>query len=356
MEEARQIKSALYPLSRDVKSLTTIILNIRNILQAEPEFFALAAPPGLLVLRRAMHSLLNSTLALQEINDIALRESTVAEKLAQNSMLPVLRPAARLRDAAENFSGPLSRCHTLIARLNGHLNPLFVYAIGLNPEVERFLSEVELTDRHITELKKTVGRLADQDIILGLAPGTDRQLTMFKPQIQALENDIEDIAQHSALIMGKMNLLSKLSGRLQPVLRIAGAMEGAVRELRAAMTTLMQLSRAFNLAQSRSERGRSMGKILGQELNKADLPMDALLEVEFTLQTQVERYVIPVLPALSDMTEEVKQAMPGNHFLRGLESTLVTQRSRFNLPAKRVERLLSNLDKLAQRGDLALQL
>ena len=48
MDEARNIKTILYPLARDVRNLHTFVANINNILQAEPDRFALAAPPGLL--------------------------------------------------------------------------------------------------------------------------------------------------------------------------------------------------------------------------------------------------------------------------------------------------------------------
>ena len=54
MEEARNLKGILYPLSRDIRNLKTFLANINNILQADPERFALAASPGLMTLRRRL--------------------------------------------------------------------------------------------------------------------------------------------------------------------------------------------------------------------------------------------------------------------------------------------------------------
>ncbi|HAG94779.1 MAG TPA: hypothetical protein DCL78_11705, partial [Gammaproteobacteria bacterium] len=70
MDEARNIKTILYPLARDVRNLHTFVANINNILQAEPDRFALAAPPGLASLRNTLRSLAKSTKAMQEVNEI----------------------------------------------------------------------------------------------------------------------------------------------------------------------------------------------------------------------------------------------------------------------------------------------
>ena len=355
MEEARQVKSALYPLSRDIKNLATFVINIRNILQAEPERFAVVAPPGLLPMRRTLKSLSKSTLAIQEVNDIAMRESCVAEELAARSMLPILRPAARLRDASRSMKDPLNRAHSLVTRLNGYLNPLFMFAITANPEIELFQGEVEVTEQRIGEVKRIISRLTDQEVILGLTPVMQTQLETLRPQIQELESEIENICQQMGLLMGKMNQLSKLNNRLLPLMRMAAAMDGAIQELVPAMSMLKHLAGVFSRVQRELKPAQNVSKELEFALQQYEIPMDAMLQVEFALQHQVEHYIEPVLEPLAELAEQLKQAVPGNHLLHGLESTLIAQHGRFSMVAKRVERIFNKLDIMANQGSLAVQ-
>ena len=57
-EEARLTKNDFYPLMRDIRNLRTFAVNLNNILQAAPDRFAVAAPPGLIALRNSVKNLL----------------------------------------------------------------------------------------------------------------------------------------------------------------------------------------------------------------------------------------------------------------------------------------------------------
>ena len=46
MDEARKLRTIIYPLSRDIRNLRTFIANINNTLQADPHFGRILAAYG----------------------------------------------------------------------------------------------------------------------------------------------------------------------------------------------------------------------------------------------------------------------------------------------------------------------
>lgn len=274
MEEARNLKSILYPLSRDIRNLQTFLSNINNILQAEPERFALAAPPGLMSLRKTLKSLSASTKAMQEVNEITLRESVLAEELSNRTLSLVLRPAAQLRDAARKMNGPVNQAHSLVTRLNGYLNPLFVFSVSVSPEVEIMRRDLALVEQRLNAIKKPIGRLTDHELIMGLSQSTEVGLGVVRPQLHELEKEVEDIAEQMALLMGKMNPLQKLSSQLQPLMRMAAAMDGAIQQLIPAMTTLKHLTAVLSSVDKDATAGPELSQQLEELLQRYDLPMD----------------------------------------------------------------------------------
>lgn len=354
MDEARNLKSILYPLSRDIRNLQTFLANIRNILQAQPDRFALAAPPGLMSLRKTLKSLSASTKAIQEVNDIALRESALAEELSENAMSLVLRPAARLRDATRAMNNPVNQAHSLVTRLNGYLSPLFVFSVSAGPEVESMQRDVTLVEQRLADIKKSVTRLTDQELIVGLSQTMESQLSVVRPQLQEVEQEVEDIAEQMALLMGKMNKLSKLSSRLHPLMRMAAVMDGAIQDLVPAMTTLKYLGSALTTIKNEARPGQSLTEQLDEILQRYDLPMDALIQLEYTLRHQVEHYIHPVLEPLAELAEQLKGDVPTNHQLHGLESTLLAQQNRFTHAGKRIDRIFDVLEPLVEQAKLPL--
>ncbi|MCG8535173.1 MAG: hypothetical protein MI808_08765 [Pseudomonadales bacterium] len=355
MEEARNLKGILYPLSRDIRNLKTFLANINNILQADPERFALAASPGLMTLRKTLKSLSVSTKAMQDVNEITLRESVLAEEMGAKAFSLVLQPAAQLRATARVLNGPVNQAHSLVTRLNGYLNPMFVFGVSVSPEVELMRREVLMVEQRLSSVKKSVGKLTDHELIQGLPQSTESRLAVIRPQLSTLEEEVADIAEQMALLMGKMNHVQKLCTQLQPLLRMAAAMDGAIQQLVPAMTTLKHLGAALSKVRGlvRSDSGNGdLSQQLEEVLNQYDLPMDALVQLEFRLRHHVEHFVEPVLVPLSDMVEQFKGEVPSTHQLHGLESTLVAQQNRFAQVGKRTDRLFDEMENLILEANL----
>jgi hypothetical protein len=352
MEEARHLKSILYPLARDVRNLHTFVANIHNILQAEPDRFALAAPPGLASMRNTLRSLSKSTKAMQEVNDIAIAESAVAEKLAARAMTLVLRPAAHLHDTACKLKQPIDRTYSLIARLNGYLNPLFVFTVSACPVVDVMARDVEKLDRRLSELKKSITRLSDQEMTSGLPKSIQMQLALYKPQLKVIEKESADIAHQMALLMGNMNHLMELSARLEPLIRMAVALDTAIEDLLPSMSVLKHLGNALAGVRSRYDQEGSLTQLVDEALADLELPMDALMQLEFQLKREVENYIDPIMMPLVELTEQVKGSLPNTHKLNGLESTLLAQHNRFNHILKMSNSAFDGIDRLLQEYKL----
>ncbi|AUM13622.1 hypothetical protein [Ketobacter alkanivorans] len=348
MDEARNIKSILYPLARDVRNLHTFVANINNILQAEPERFALAAPPGLASLRNTLRSLTKSIKAMQEVNDIAIEESAVAEKLAARSMTLVLRPAAHLHDTVRALKQPLDRAFNLVARLNGYLNPLFVFTVSTAPVVDLMARDLEVLEQRLSGLKRSVARLSDQELISGLPQPIEDQLGVYGPRFKVMEKETADVANQMALLMGKMNHLVEISARLEPLMRMAVALNSAIDQLVPSMVLLKKLGKALANVQTRYEQEGSLTSKVDEALAELDLPMDALIQLEYQLQQEVDSYIDPILEPLQELTAHIKGTMPNTHELNGLESTLLAQHNRFNVVLKMSHVLFDNFDHLLQ--------
>lgn len=353
MDEARKIKTILYPLARDVRNLHTFVANINNILQAEPDRFALAAPPGLASLRNTMRSLAKSTKAMQEVNDIAIGESDVAEKLARRSMTLVLRPAAHLHDTARSLKAPIERAYNLIARLNGYLNPLFVFTVSTSPVIELMARDLEQLDERLTVLKKAVARLSDQELMSGLPAPVEEQLALYAPRLKVMESEMSDIANQMSILMGKMNRLMDLSARLEPLMRMAVAMNGAIDDLVPSMVVLKKLGKALTSVDIRYDQEGSITNKVDEALSQLDLPMDALIQLEYQLKHEVEQYIDPIIEPLQELTDHVKGGLPVTHELNGLESTLLAQQNRFNMVNKLSQSLFEGFDRLLEEYRLA---
>lgn len=346
MDEARNIKSILYPLARDVRNLHTFVANINNILQAEPDRFALAAPPGLASLRNTLRSLVKAIKAMQEVNEIAISESAVAEKLAVRSMTLVLRPAAHLHDTARTLKPQVDRAFSLVSRLNGYLNPLFVFTVSTSPVVELMARELDGLDQRLNALKKSIARLSDQELTAGLPQGVEDQLALYGPRLKVMEKEAADIANQMALLMGKMNRLMELSSRLEPLMRMAVALNSAIDDLVPAMTVLKKLGRALGSVQARYDQEGSLTNKVDEALAELDLPMDSLIQLEYQLQREVESYILPILEPLQELADQVKGALPTTHELNGLESTLLAQHNRFTVMLKMTSTLFDGFDRL----------
>jgi len=348
MDQARTIKSILYPLARDVRNLHTFVANINNILQAEPERFALAAPAGLAALRRTLHSLARSTRAMQEVNDIALSESRLAEQLAQRSMTLVLRPAAHLHDTARALKAPIDRAYNLVARLNGYLNPVFVFTVSTSPVVEAMTRDLEQLDQRLTALKKAIVRLADHEFTSGLSPAVAARLALYEPRLKVMESEAADLANQMSILMGKMNRLLDLSARLSPLMRMAVAMNDAIEDLVPSMVVLKKLGRALARVEAGDDGESSLTDKIDLALQELELPMDALIQLDFQLRREVENYIAPILQPLQELTEHARGTLPDTHELNGLESTLLAQRSRFNVLQKMSATLFEGFDRVME--------
>ncbi|MAR91623.1 MAG: hypothetical protein CML06_12185 [Pseudomonadales bacterium] len=345
MEEARNIKSTLYPLARDLRTLKTCVANIHNILQAEPEPFAPAAPPGLAALRNTLRQLSRSLRLLQQCNETAVAESAQAEKLAQRAMTLVLRPAARLHDGSLRQRQPLERAINMAGRLNGYLNPLFVFTVSVAPVVQLMLRDLEALDQRLARLKKAINRASDEELTRGLPPRVEEQLAILAPRLKNLQRELADIGYQMGLLMGRMNRLAELSARLEPVLRIALTLDRAVEEVAPAMVSLQRLSRALTSVEARYDRESSLTMQVNAALEALDLPMDILLQLESRLLHAVEDYVNPTLPALQDLTDYVKLALPRSWELNSLEGALLTQHTRFDMTLKTTAPLFDGFDR-----------
>lgn len=346
MDEARNIKSILYPLARDVRNLHTFVANINNILQAEPERFALAAPPGLASMRNTLRSLAKSIKAMQEVNEIAISESAVAEKLAARSMTLVLRPAAHLHDTAKGLKQPLDRAYNLVARLNGYLNPLFVFTVSTSPVVELMARDLEALDQRLYSLKKAIARLSDQELTSGLPRAIEDQLGVYKPRLKVLEKEMADIANQMAMLMGKMNRLMELSARLEPLMRMAVALNSAIDDLVPSMVVLKKLGKALASVHNRYDQEGFLTQKVDEALAELNLPMDSLIQLEYQLRREVASYIDPITAPLQELTDHLKGAVPTSHELNGLESTLLAQHNRFNVVQKMSASLFDGFDRL----------
>lgn len=347
MEEARKLRTILYPLARDIRNLSTFVANINNVLQADAQRFAIGAPVGLLSIRNSVRSLNKNTRAMKEVNDIALQESSVAASLAEATGNTLLRPALQLNLLARNAKPQVDRTYSCVLRIEGYLNPVFVFMAALIPVVQSMQSDVQALDDRMAQFKKTVSRLADQELTSGLPGEAEQQLEQLIPQFSVIEQETSDISAQVGLLMGKMNRLSELSSKLEILLRMSAALDGSLNELLPAMAVLKNLSVVLNQAQRQHEpQGQSLEARVAEAVAGLKLPSDTLLQLETRLAQQVDRYINPIAQPLQELAEQLRPRMPSTHELNGLESTLVAQSNRFGNVNKLLTRLFSNLDRV----------
>ena len=349
MDEARKLKSILYPLSRDVRNLRTFVANINNILQAEPQRFAVAAPVGLLSLRNSVRTLAKSTRATKEVNDIALQESTVACSLAEATGIPQLRPAAQLNQLARNVRPQVDRAYGSVVRIEGYLNPVFVFMAAMIPVVENLSRDVERVDEKLQLLKKAVSRLVDQELTSGLPQGAEHQMELLAPQLAVIEDETADITAQAGLLMGKLNRLSEMSSKLEMLVRMGAAMDGAMSDLIPSMADLKNLGHLLvQVQKTHDPLAMSLTDHVNDALATLHLPNDMLLQLEIHLSEHVERFVEPVVKPLNEMAEHLRSGLPSTHELNGLESTMVAQNIRFGNVSKLLGRLFGQLDRVIE--------
>ncbi len=347
MEQARKLRTILYPLSRDIRNLRTFIANINNVLQADPQRFVVGAPVGLLSVRNSVRSLQKNTRAIKEVNDIALQESSVAAALVERTGTPLLRPAQQLNLLARNLKPRVDRTHSAVVRIEGYLNPVFVFMAALIPVVESMQQEVEVLDDRLLQFKKAVQRLADQELTAGLPAEAEKQLELLTPQFSVIEQETADISAQVGLLMGKLNRLSELSAKLEVLVRMGAALDGSVNELVPAMAVLKNLGNLLvQVQKSHAPQEMSLSQHLDDALASLKLPSDTLLQLEIRLSQQVEHYIEPIMEPLADLAEQLRPKIPNTHELNGLESTLVAQSIRFGNVNKLMTRLFTHLDRV----------
>ena len=347
MDEARKLKSILYPLSRDVRNLRTFIHNINNILQAEPQRFAVAAPVGLLSLRSSVKTLNRATRAMKETTDIALQESLVAASLAERTRIVLLRPAAQLNDLARNLKPRADRAYNSVLRIEGYLNPVFVFMAAMVPMVEAMERDIGVVDDKIQLFKKSVSRLVDQELTSGLPADAEKQMAVLTPQFAVIEQETADIAAQTGLLMGKMNRLQELSAKLEVLVRMGAALDGSVQDLVPAIAALKQLGSVLTQVQKTHDPlSRSLVEHVEDALATVHMPTDSLLQLEMRLSQQMEHYIEPVVEPLHDMAESLRNRAMNTHELNGLESTMAAQSVRLGNVSKLMVRLFGQLDTI----------
>lgn len=347
MDEARKLKSILYPLSRDVRNLRTFIHNINNILQAEPQRFAVAAPVGLATLRSSVRTLNKATRAMKETTDIALQESMVAASLAQRTRIPLLRPAAQLNTLARNLKPRADRAYNSVLRIEGYLNPVFVFMAAMIPVVGNMARDIALIDDGIQHFKKSVSRLVDHEMTSGLPGNAEKQMAVLSPQFAVISQEAADIAAQTGLLMGKMNRLQELSSKLEVLVRMSAALDGSVQDLVPAIAALKRLGGVLAQVQKTHEPlNRSLVEHVEDALASLHMPTDALLQLELRLSQQMEHYIEPVTEPLQDIAESLRNRVMNTHDLNGVESTLAAQSGRLGNISKLLARLFNQLDQI----------
>lgn len=347
MEEARKLRTLLFPLSRDIRNLRTFIVNIDNILQAEPQRFVVGAPVGLLSLRNSVRSLHRNTRAMKEATDITLHESSVAAALATCADTPLLRPAAALNTRTRQLKPMVDRAHASIVRIEGYLNPLFVFMAAVLPLVAGLRREVEALDERLGPFKKGALRLADLELTSGLPVTAEKELALLTSQFGVIEQEAADIAAQVGLLMGKLNRLSELSARLESLVRMGAALDGTLTDLVPSLAVLKNLGAALAQVQQWHDPAQSrLDAQLDEALAGLALPVDTLQQQESRLSQQVERYIAPIAAPLQALADQLRGWVPNTHELNGLESTLVAQSIRFGNVNKLVTRLFGQLERV----------
>ena len=347
MDEARKLKSILYPLSRDVRNLRTFVGNINNILQAEPQRFAVAAPVGIASVRSSVRTLNKSTRAMKETTDIALQESTVAASLSERTQVPLLRPAAQLNALARNIKPQADRAHNNVLRIEGYLNPVFVFMAAMIPVVENMQRDVDQLDERIQLFKKSVSRLVDQELTSGLPVEAEKRMALLTPQFAVIEQETADISAQTGMLMGKMNRLQELCAKLDVLVRMGAALDGSVQDLVPAIAALKQLGGVL-LQVQKTHDPLSMSLVAHVEdaLASMKMPTDSLLQLEMRLSQQMEQYIEPVVEPLSDVAETLRNRVMNTQELNGLESNMVAQGIRMNSVSKLLSRLFNQLEQV----------
>ncbi|HVK99345.1 MAG TPA: hypothetical protein VM553_06000 [Dongiaceae bacterium] len=347
MEEARKLRTILYPLARDIRNLSTFVANINNVLQADAQRFVVGAPVGLLSIRNSVRSLNKNVRAMKDVNDIALQESSVAAALSETTGIPLLRPALQLNLLSRNAKQAIDRTHTGVVRVEGYLNPVFVFMAALIPVVESMQAEVQALDEKMSLFKKAVSRLSDQELTSGLPLAVEKQLETLIPQFSVIEQETADVAAQVGLLMGKMNRLSELSSKLEVLLRMSSALDGSLQDLVPAMAVLKTLGSVLNQAQKPQDlQAAPLERRVADAVAGLKLPVDTLAQLEMRLAHQMDRYILPIMQPLQDLAEQLRPRIPSTHELNGLESTLVAQSIRFGNVGKLLTRLFGNLDRL----------
>lgn len=346
MDEARKLKAILYPLSRNVRNLRTFIQNIHNILLAEPQRFAVAAPVGLQTVRNSVRTLNKATRAMKETTDIALQHSTEAASLALRTRLAVLRPAAHLNSLVRHAKPQVDRVHNSVLRIEGYLNPLFVFMAAMIPQVDAMSHDIALADERIQYFKKAVSRLADHELTGGLPGNAEKQMAVLVPQLTVIAQEAADISAQTGLLMGRMNRLQELSARLDVLVRMSVALDGALQDLVPAMSILKRLGSILGRVQKNmSMIDRPLLAQVEEALACLPLPADALPQLEAQLSRQMAQYIEPVAQPLQAVADTLRNGVMHTHELNGLESSLATQNARLGNVSKLLMRLFVQLEE-----------
>lgn len=347
MEEARKLKSILYPLSREVRNLRTFIHNINHILQAEPQRFAVAAPVGLATLRSSVRTLSRATRAMRETTDVAQQDSAVAASLAERTRTPLLRPAAQLNALACNIRPDVERAANSVARVEGYLNPLFVFTAAMVPVLDTMQRDIDQVDEQVQQFKKSVSRMVDQELTSGLPAEAEQQMSQLTPQFAVIEQETADIAAQTGLLMGKMNKLQELAGRLDVLVRMGAALDGSLLDLAPAMNSLKQLGDLLvQVEQSHDPLSLSLTEHVGDALASLRLPNDTLLQLELQLGQHMQQYIAPIVGPLQELADQLRSRTPNTHELNGLENGLMSQSVRLGNVTKLLGRLFGRLDQV----------
>lgn len=330
MDEARRTKSILYPLARDMHNLQTFVANIHNILHAQPDRFAVAAAPGLEPLRKTLKSLAASARLMSEVNELAVRESALAASLSGHGQVLLLQPAQHLNQTVCTLQNPVDNLYRLVSRLNAYLNPVFVYSVAAGSTVQLFAEDVSSVQKRLNELKKSVCRLTDYEMTAGLPAQLEHHLALQAPQLSVIAAEAGDIAEQSGSLMGQMGYLQELSSRLTSLIRMGAALDQATQDLVPGMGILKQIGGV--LAQFRIEDRDQAVRIreLNRALSQLDLPVDALMRLEYRLQRHADQYVYPILNPLSELAGRIKGMAPEQKELQQLLSNLRNLQGRFN--------------------------
>lgn len=223
MDEARRIKSILYPLSRDLRNLHTFVANINSVLQADPDRFAVAVAPGLASIRNTLRSLSKSSKAMLEVNDITLSECEMAKRLSADPDVTLLQPIAHLQQTALSLKSPIDQVYRMVLRLNGYLSPTFVFTVSSMSYSNMMMRDVISVSQRMSAIKKAISRLTDYEMTAGLPANIEHSLSLLMPQLAVIEQEASDIALKMSHLMARMSPLMELSGRLEPIVRMGAA-------------------------------------------------------------------------------------------------------------------------------------